>query len=291
MVTKFWQRVLLLSVFLPLFFVLIFLLPQRHHLALNVCAVLVSVGGALEVLLLIRRKGISTSYLFPVLSGLLPLAAYAEVAGYLSSGWVLGTLVGLISLALLDGVRIRSETELPEVMQRISASILVLLYPALFMTYIVRLTALSFPSLALLFFFSLVFSNDIMAYVAGMLIGQRLRARRASRNLPTMVLAVSPNKTPIGFVVGFLFSVAMALLFRWVFPASITTGYGGVALIGAVVGCTTILGDLVESALKRSVQVKDSSGVLPGRGGLMDSMDSWLISAPAFYFLLVKLLG
>jgi phosphatidate cytidylyltransferase len=291
MVNKFWQRVALISFFFPFFFVLIFLAPYRHHLALNLCAVLVSVGGGLEVLILIRRKGIHPPFLFAVLSGLLPLTVYAEVVGFLSPGWVPGVLSGLIALALLDGIRVRSDKELAGAMQRVCASVLVLVYPALFMTYIVRLTALDSPSLALLFFFSLVFSNDIMAYVAGMLIGQRCRALRASRNLPTLVLAVSPNKTLIGFAAGFIFSVAMALFFRWAFPSFLTMSYEKAALLGAVVGCTTILGDLVESALKRSVQVKDSSGVLPGRGGLMDSMDSWLLSAPVFYFLLVRLLG
>jgi phosphatidate cytidylyltransferase len=291
MLNKFWQRVALISFFFPFFFVLIFLVPHQHHLLLNICAVLVSVGGAFEVLLMVRRKGIRTHSLLPVLSGLLPLAAYAEVAGFLSGGWVLAVLSGLIALALLSGIGARSQQELPDVMQRVSASILVLVYPALFITYIVRLTGLAQPSLVLLFFFSLVFSNDIMAYVAGILIGQRQRARRASRNLPTLVLAVSPNKTPIGFIAGLLSSVAVALLFRRLCPEFLTSGYAGAALIGVVVGCTTILGDLVESSLKRSVQVKDSSGVLPGRGGLMDSMDSWLISAPAFYFLLTRLLG
>jgi phosphatidate cytidylyltransferase len=291
MLSKFWQRVALLSFFFPFFFVLIFLLPYRHHLVLNLCAVLVSVGGSLEVLILVRKKGIHISYVFPVLSGFLPLAAYAEVAGWLPPGWVTWVLSVLVALALLDGIRVRSDQELSQALQRVCGSVLVIIYPALFMTYIVRLTGLEHPSLALLFFFSLVFANDIMAYVAGMLIGQRYRAYRAGRGLPTLVLAVSPNKTVVGFITGLSFSVVMALVYRWLAPGFITTGTAGTVLIGAVIGCTTILGDLVESALKRSVQVKDSSGVLPGRGGLMDSMDSWLISAPVFYFLLTRLLG
>jgi phosphatidate cytidylyltransferase len=40
----------------------------------------------------------------------------------------------------------------------------------------------------------------------------------------------------------------------------------------------------VESAIKRSADVKDSGGIIPGRGGILDSIDSWLLTAPMFYF-------
>ena len=55
-------------------------------------------------------------------------------------------------------------------------------------------------------------------------------------------------------------------------------------VLGLVTGATVILGDLLESGMKRSAGVKDSGGVIPGRGGLLDSVDSMIFTAPLFYY-------
>jgi len=59
-----------------------------------------------------------------------------------------------------------------------------------------------------------------------------------------------------------------------------------VVLLSLVLGLTTIAGDLFESSLKRSAGVKDSGAMIPGRGGVLDSIDSLLFSAPVFYLFL-----
>jgi phosphatidate cytidylyltransferase len=65
-------------------------------------------------------------------------------------------------------------------------------------------------------------------------------------------------------------------------PTGVLEGIGFTLVIGVAV----ILGDLVESGLKRSASVKDSGVVIPGRGGLLDSVDSMLLSAPLFFGLM-----
>ena len=95
---------------------------------------------------------------------------------------------------------------------------------------------------------------------------------------------ISPNKTIEGGVAGVVTGAAAALLYGlWVLPA-----IGGVArslLFGVLIATLAIVGDLVESALKRECGQKDSSALLPGHGGFLDRLDSLLWAIPgAFLF-------
>ena len=63
-------------------------------------------------------------------------------------------------------------------------------------------------------------------------------------------------------------------------------GYGQLFLIAIALGVLGQLGDLSESLLKRDCQIKDSGGIFPGMGGVLDQIDSLLFTAPVFYFYL-----
>ncbi len=120
--------------------------------------------------------------------------------------------------------------------------------------------------------FSLMsFGNDSMAWLTGVTLGRR-------RNL----IAVSPAKSIAGFIGGMAGSVIAAILAYQLFPDSGFGSLAGLVGLGLAVGVAVIAGDLVESALKRSAGVKDSSTAVPGRGGILDSFDSLLFSAPLF---------
>jgi phosphatidate cytidylyltransferase len=97
--------------------------------------------------------------------------------------------------------------------------------------------------------------------------------------------AISPKKTIEGAVCGFLVTTA-ALLFLG--PA-LVSGVSTLAWLaaGPLLVAAGIAGDLFESLVKRSVGVKDSSGLLPGHGGMLDRIDALLFAFPAFYLLMV----
>jgi phosphatidate cytidylyltransferase len=271
---SFLIRTATVFVALPVFFLLIFILPYYNHLVLNLCAVVVTVAGARELTILLSRRGTSTfSYIF-LLTALIPAAAYLEVLGLIPPTWSLAVPVALIILVLLRSLWVRDQKQLDSLSQRISSSLLLLVYPAAFVSFIVRLTGFQNARWVLLFFFGMNFANDIAAYLAGMFLGRGTR----------LGYAVSPNKSAVGFVAGIVASVGVAFLFKGAVPDLLAIGYGLTALIGAAAGLLTIAGDLVESALKRSADVKDSGGIIPGRGGILDSIDSWLLTAPMFYF-------
>ena len=92
--------------------------------------------------------------------------------------------------------------------------------------------------------------------------------------------AISPKKTVEGAVGGVVFgTLATAIGGHYVF----VTPMWLLALLGVAISLLGIVGDLFESLLKRSAGVKDSSHLIPGHGGVLDRIDSWLFAAPVYY--------
>jgi phosphatidate cytidylyltransferase len=274
---SFLSRISLVAVAFPILGVLIFVFPQLTHLGFNALVVGVATVGAFETETLFRSRGMPTSrWLVPILAGTLPAAAYLQTAGYLPAGifglWTVCAFGGVLAWALV----LQRTATLPSFLSLVSGSFFTLLYPAFFMSYVVRLSALPHPSLSIAFYLCLVFGNDMSAYFAGSLWGASTRL-----NLP-----VSPQKSVVGFVAGLVGTMIVVFLF-WVLapPGYSRFGLGGTFLAALPIGLVTMLGDLIESGLKRSARVKDSGLAIPGRGGVLDSVDSMILSAPLFYYI------
>jgi phosphatidate cytidylyltransferase len=101
---------------------------------------------------------------------------------------------------------------------------------------------------------------------------------------------VSPNKTIEGSIGSFTFSILSALLGQSLLPESMKFSTGHIVFMGMFFGGLGQLGDMSESLIKRDCQVKDSGKFLPALGGTLDSIDSLLFSAPAFYFYMTQLI-
>ncbi len=121
----------------------------------------------------------------------------------------------------------------------------------------------------LLGFFFLNWLNDTGAYIIGMPFGKHKLFKR-----------ISPKKSWEGFIGGALFCIVTAILLARFFPVLQLRDWLAMAFI-VVVFAT--LGDLVESMLKRYLGLKDSGGILPGHGGLLDRFDGVIFSAPIVY--------
>jgi phosphatidate cytidylyltransferase len=78
-------------------------------------------------------------------------------------------------------------------------------------------------------------------------------------------------------------SVAAGLAARALFPAVFGGRWVKAVALGVLTAGAAILGDLAESVFKRSAGVKDSGKIIPGRGGMLDSIDSMLMAAPVYY--------
>jgi phosphatidate cytidylyltransferase len=96
--------------------------------------------------------------------------------------------------------------------------------------------------------------------------------------------AISPGKTWEGFAGGLAGSLGASLLVRHFFLPE--QGLLWICFIVLLLGCLGAAGDLSESVIKRAFGVKDSGSLLPGHGGLLDRIDSLLLTAPVLYYLL-----
>lgn len=123
----------------------------------------------------------------------------------------------------------------------------------------------------ILYLFLLTALNDVFQFTWGKLLGKR-----------KIIPAISPNKTWAGFLGGVITTGFCAYLLRFLTPLS-----GGEALImGWSLGLAGFVGDILISAIKRDLDLKDTDDLIPGHGGIMDRMDSLVLTAPVFYHLL-----
>jgi phosphatidate cytidylyltransferase len=121
----------------------------------------------------------------------------------------------------------------------------------------------SFGLVAILWLFAVVWGTDVAAYFAGRLIG-------GTRLWPS----VSPGKTWSGAIVGAFGGAILGLMLEgW------TNHIAALFWLGLAAAIVSELGDLFESALKRRFGVKDSSGLIPGHGGLMDRLDGFVAAS------------
>ena len=116
--------------------------------------------------------------------------------------------------------------------------------------------------------FVLIWSSDSFAYFTGRLFGKHKMAPK-----------ISPKKTWEGFVGGVIFTLVLGYFIEQKFPEL----RGNWIIVGFLVSVFAPIGDLVESQLKRTFGVKDSGNIIPGHGGVLDRLDSFIIAAPVVY--------
>lgn len=152
-------------------------------------------------------------------------------------------------------------------------------YVIFFISYFIKLRNLEGG--LYLFFVSLIgaIATDTFAYFVGCAIGKR-----------KLIPSVSPNKTVAGSVGGFIGSICLLTIIGYVLIYTKT--YDGMALyhysiIGAISGIVAQIGDLVASSIKRFTGIKDYGKLIPGHGGILDRIDSYLFVVPVVYYYLL----
>lgn len=129
--------------------------------------------------------------------------------------------------------------------------------------------------IALYFALACILLGDSGAYFVGRALGRR-----------KLIPKVSPKKTVEGAIGGLVFSALTGLFFCLYFMKDLSPVWGFITAL--IVGAAGQVGDLAESALKRTANVKDSGSLLPGHGGMLDRIDSLLFGVPLAHLLFVS---
>jgi phosphatidate cytidylyltransferase len=173
----------------------------------------------------------------------------------------------LMGLALLT---LATRRPLVEALPAAGISSSALLLVALPLSYAVRVHGISLVGRYLLLFVLVItWVGDSVAYFVGRAVGRHPFAPH-----------LSPKKTWEGAIASFVSSILVALFARR-FVNIATVQLMGVAAVGNVAGQ---MGDLLESAYKRSAGVKDSGALLPGHGGVLDRIDALILAIPVVWY-------
>lgn len=222
-------------------------------------AILLVVFGILaqrEALALLKHQGLSAW-------AAVGLGLVAPWVGMMLPGWV-----GLVYLAALIPFVFAKTTPKPAYLLGLSLG-----YIPLAFHFGIGMSQIPEGNWYVLLLFITLWGADSFAYLTGNLIGKTPLLKR-----------VSPNKSIEGLLGGWILT---ALTLYWITPAlglDQTTGL----FFGLAIPPISALGDLFESRLKRLAEVKDSGNLIPGHGGILDRLDSFLFAAPLAYFYLLN---
>ena len=243
---------------------------------------IVMLGGLVEFYRLCRKRGYEPMYSVGVATSVAlfvlaftVLAQWGSPATDTSARVVLGVILYtmlIVPTAFVCELWRKSETPIANIATTIMGVVYVAL-PMAMLLFVPQLLVGKWSAWALLAFISIIWVNDIFAYLFGVSFGKHRLCER-----------ISPKKSWEGFFGGLAGAVGVALLFGHLFGGNLLV-WGG---LGAVTALAGVAGDLVESMMKREADVKDSGKMMPGHGGFLDRFDALLLAVPfAFFYLLV----
>ena len=154
-----------------------------------------------------------------------------------------------------------------KVLEKIAKEVLGIIYIPLFLAFLVLIRHKNHGGAWIFWILCLVFIGDTMAFYVGSYFGKH-----------KLMPAVSPKKTIEGSLGGLAGNICIGVLMKILFIPHIS--WGMIVVFALAVGIAGQAGDLFESILKRSVNIKDSGVIIPGHGGLLDRIDALLFAAP-----------
>jgi len=276
---KILGRFIVFFIVFPIILWIVVFLPQKNFAAWNILIVVFSVLAAVEFRNILAHKKLIISVPEAAVLGAIYPAAWTLVICFgLPNKIILYALAGGAAWILISRIFSNGE-KLNSCIEKITAGLSIMIYPGFFTAWIIQMTLFPHSNMVVLMFLLITLMNDAIAWATGMLFGKNNRGH----------VAASPNKSIAGFIGGLFASALMGVLavvfIPGAFSSTVMPSIPASIILGLGTGIAAILGDLCESAIKRSAGVKDSGTLMLGRGGALDSIDSLLLAAPVFYLL------
>ncbi|MDR1785249.1 MAG: phosphatidate cytidylyltransferase [Spirochaetaceae bacterium] len=275
--TKLVQRLVLFFVGIPLIMAIVGI-PHYSHLVLHIAIILCTVASSREMYRLLGNTVPMQSA--PAVMGatiILPvMGLVCTIWGFAFEYITYMLIVVILFLVVLEVFFPEGKTEanfFKKSNPRLSASLFTVIYAGYIITFLSRMTVWENSTVHISVFLLMVFLCDSLAWFFGHLFGKGNRG----------LFSASRNKSVAGFTGGICASIGVGLLVRRLFPQVFGGHWVKAVCLGLCTALASILGDLAESVFKRSAGVKDSGRVIPGRGGMLDSLDSILMAAPVYY--------
>jgi len=251
-------RLLTAVILLPAVLVVVWFLPPIATLLL---AILAAGLATIEFRRLVAALGVRTSRI----TSAFVIAACAAVG---SEVFRLDAVL-LLAMMLIGAIAVLAGEPSPHTFASTSASLFAVFYIGLPLGAIAAVRSIGGPEAVMLLVVTIVVSDSAQYYTG-----------RALGRSP-LAATISPKKTREGAIGGVVFgAAAMIVGGKFVFPDAPPAALAVSAFAVVTLG---IVGDLFESSLKRSAGMKDSSHLIPGHGGILDRIDSWLFAGPAYY--------
>ncbi|NIZ19494.1 phosphatidate cytidylyltransferase [Entomospira culicis] len=261
---------------------IVFVFKSHNHLVGSITLITLSAIGTYELGKIFKHKFDDVDTLiYPLLGAYFPVMSTLE--GYFASleALKMPMLAVILSLIFAKQTLVANKNKMDSTITRITAMVFALFYPGFFVGYFVKLNTFHHSSTILAVYLLLITLNDGMAYYVGRAFGKKTHSQG--------IFMVSPNKSLVGFIGGLTASMLVALIaYLYLAPKFAPQMFGERGVIyalamGLTCGIASIIGDLFESTLKRSSDVKDSGDIIPGRGGVLDTIDSLAFVAPIYY--------
>lgn len=256
---------------IPFLFCVIFFFPQLNHLLFSLVVVFVTACGSWELKNNLIKKRIDTPFT-AYLGCLLPVIEIIRLHFSPDVELTIFALAAFVALSFLTETFNGVKDNFSSSILRIGATVFNIVYPGLFMVYGIRLCFLPSPRAMIFTFLVCVLGSDTMAYVFGHLFGKNNKG----------YVKCSPNKSIAGFVGGTVVTALIGLLIVALNPTLLPFKPAEAFILFLLTAIFGTAGDLFESMLKRSCGVKDAGVMIPGRGGMLDCIDSISVACPIF---------